>query len=95
MPSSHVVSTTKPSGSTHHACATGCPATHVLMASEVRGRLRTGMVPDNGFAIGFEDGLTAAEPVVHTVIHVVPRRAGDRNALPECSEWIDDVGVLA
>ena len=50
---------------------------------------------DGGFAIGLVDGLTAAEPVPHTVIHVVPRRAGDRVVLPACSEWITDAGVLA
>jgi histidine triad (HIT) family protein len=65
------------------------------LVSDVRGRLRTGLVPSGGFAIGLVDGLTAAEPVPHTVIHVVPRRAGDRVALPECSEWINDDGVLA
>jgi hypothetical protein len=31
----------------------------------------------------------------NTVIQVVPRRTGDRVALPECSEWISDDGVLA
>jgi histidine triad (HIT) family protein len=65
------------------------------LVAEVRGRLRTGLVPDDGFAIGFVDGLMAAEPVPHTVIHVVPRRAGDRVALPECDEWISDDGLLA
>jgi len=53
------------------------------------------MVPNAGFSIGFVDGLTAAEPVPHTAIHIVPRQAGDRVALPECSEWINDIGVLA
>ena len=80
------------------------PSTHALpiaaqkgvwaLVSEVRGRLRTGMVPDAGFSIGFVDGLTAAELAQHTVVHVVPRRAGDR-ALPECGEWINDDSVLA
>jgi diadenosine tetraphosphate (Ap4A) HIT family hydrolase len=36
------------------------------MVSQVRGKLLTGMVPDGGFSIGFEDGLTAAVPVPHT-----------------------------
>ena len=45
--------------------------------------------------IGWSHGLTAAEPAPHTVIHIVPRRAGDRVALPDCSEWINDDGVLA
>ena len=53
------------------------------LVSDVRGRLRTGLVPDAGFAIGFVDGLTAAVPVPHTVIHIVPRRAEDRIELPE------------
>ena len=64
------------------------------LVSEVRGRLRTGIVPDGGFSIGFLDGLTAAVPVPHTVIHVVPRRAGEDVALPECGEWIADDGVM-
>ena len=60
-----------------------------------RGRLRTGLVPDEGFAIGFVDGLTATVPVLHTVIHVVPRQVGEQVALPECTEWISDDGLLA
>jgi histidine triad (HIT) family protein len=64
------------------------------LVSDVSGRLRTGLVPDAGFSIGFVDGLTTAEPVPHTVIHVVPRRAGDQVALPDCSGWIHDDGVL-
>lgn len=63
--------------------------------SDVRDRQRTGTVPDGGFCIGFVDGLTAAVPVPHTVIHVVPRRARGRVVLPECGEWIHDDGVLA
>jgi diadenosine tetraphosphate (Ap4A) HIT family hydrolase len=65
------------------------------LLSEVRDRLRTGLVPDAGFSIGFVDALSAAEPVEHTVIHVVPRRKGDQVTLPQCSEWIHDDGVLA
>jgi hypothetical protein len=64
------------------------------LVSEVRGRLRTGLVPDGGFSIGFLDGLTAAVPVPHTVVHVVPRRAGEDVELPECGEWIADEGVV-
>ena len=41
------------------------------------------------------DALTAAEPVPHAVIHVIPRKVGDQVALPECGEWIKDRGVLA
>jgi diadenosine tetraphosphate (Ap4A) HIT family hydrolase len=43
---------------------------------------------------GFVDGLTAAQLVPHAVIHVIPRRVGDRVALPECGESIKDKGVL-
>ena len=57
--------------------------------------LCTGLVPEDGFSIGLVDGLTAAEPVPHTVIQVLPRRVGNRVALPECGEWVDDDGVLA
>ena len=64
------------------------------LLSEVRGRLRTGLVPDGGFSIGFVDGLTTATPVPHTVIHVIPRRAEENVELPECSEWINDQGVV-
>ena len=64
------------------------------LVSDVRDRLRTGFLPDDGFSIGFVDGLSAAVPVPHTVIHVVPRRAGDGVVLPECSEWVHDDGVL-
>jgi diadenosine tetraphosphate (Ap4A) HIT family hydrolase len=55
------------------------------LVSHVWGRLRTGLVPDCGFSIGFLDGLTSAKPVPHTVIHVVPRRAGDQVALPSAA----------
>lgn len=63
------------------------------LVSEVRGKLLTGMVPDGGFSIGFEDGLTAAVPVPHTVIHVVPSGWARMGRLPECSEWIADDGA--
>jgi hypothetical protein len=36
----------------------------------------TGLVPVWGVGIGFVDGLTAATPVPHAVIYVVPRRGG-------------------
>jgi diadenosine tetraphosphate (Ap4A) HIT family hydrolase len=65
------------------------------LISEARERLRTGPVPDEGFAIGFVNGLTSGEPVPHTMVHVVPRRAGDRVALPMCTERINDDGMLA
>ena len=65
------------------------------MVSQVRAKLLTGMVPDGGFSIGFLDGLTVAVPVPHTVILVIPRRAGENVDLPECGEWIGDDGVVA
>jgi hypothetical protein len=58
------------------------------LLSDVRGRLRTGLVPDRGFSIGFD--ATGS----HAVIHLVPRRAGDNVELPECGEWIADDGAL-
>jgi histidine triad (HIT) family protein len=77
-----------------HALPTAVQKGVWALLGEVRNRLRTGMVPDAGFSIGFVDGLTAALPVPHTVIHIVPRRAADDVTLPECSEWINDDGVL-
>jgi hypothetical protein len=75
------------------------PSVHALMMAVqrgvwslltgARGRLRRGVVPDGGFSIGFDSAGS------HAVIHLVPRRAGDRVELPECGEWIADVGVLA
>ena len=57
--------------------------------SDLCARLLTGLLPEGGFAIGFEDGLTADRPVAHTVIHVLPLRAADGTvALPDCSEWM-------
>jgi diadenosine tetraphosphate (Ap4A) HIT family hydrolase len=61
----------------------------------VRDRLRTGLTPDAGFGIGFVDTLSAKQPVHHTVIHVIPRRAGDHLLLPDCSEWIVDDCVMS
>jgi histidine triad (HIT) family protein len=64
------------------------------LVSDVRARLLTGLVPEGGFAIGFEDGLTADRPVAHTVVHVVPLRSSEGTiTLPLCSEWIHDDGV--
>ena len=45
------------------------------LVSDVQDRLRSGLVPGGGFAIGFMDGLTAVDPLPHTVIHVVFRAA--------------------
>jgi diadenosine tetraphosphate (Ap4A) HIT family hydrolase len=59
------------------------------LVAEVRGRLRTGMMPDGGFSVGFDE---AAE---HAAVHVVPRRAADGVELPQDCAWIDDDGVLA
>lgn len=64
------------------------------LVSELCGRLRPGVVPHGVFSIGFLDGLTAAVPVPHTVIHIVPRRAGQNVVLPECGEWIADDGAV-
>jgi hypothetical protein len=64
------------------------------LVSEIRGRLRTGLVPDDGFSIGFVDRLTAAVPVPHTVVHMVPRRVGQDVVLPEHGEWIKDEGGM-
>jgi histidine triad (HIT) family protein len=58
------------------------------LLTDARGRLRTGLVPDRGFSIGFG----AAGP--HALIHLVPRRSGNKVELPECGEWIEDDGVL-
>jgi diadenosine tetraphosphate (Ap4A) HIT family hydrolase len=91
----HIVVVPKEHAPSIHALPIAAQKGVWALVSHVRGRLRTGMVPDGGFSVGFVDGLTAAEPVPHTVIHVVPRRAGDRVALPECGEWINDDGVLA
>jgi diadenosine tetraphosphate (Ap4A) HIT family hydrolase len=41
------------------------------------------------------DKLTAAVPVPHTVIHVIPRRVGDQATLPECGDRVEDDGVLS
>jgi hypothetical protein len=51
------------------------------------------MMPDGGFSIGFLDGLTATVPVPLAVVHVLPRRAGEKVELPECREWIADDGL--
>jgi diadenosine tetraphosphate (Ap4A) HIT family hydrolase len=64
------------------------------LVSEVRGRLRVGLVTEGGFSIGCLDGLTAATSVPHAVIHIIPRGISDQVSLPECSEWIDDDGML-
>jgi diadenosine tetraphosphate (Ap4A) HIT family hydrolase len=58
------------------------------LVSEVRGRLRSGFVPDGGFSIGFD------ELGEHAAVHVVPRRAGNEVELPECV-WVADDGVMA
>jgi hypothetical protein len=75
-------------------CLEGHHNAQLLFVSEARGRLRTGLAPDEGFGMGFVDGLTAAEPVPHAIIHIVRRRAGDRVTLLECRGWINDEGVV-
>ena len=47
-----------------------------------------GVLPDGGFSIGFD------EAGAQTLIHLVPRRAGDGVVLPQCGEWIADDGVV-
>ncbi len=58
------------------------------LVDQVRGRLRSGLVPDAGFSIGFD------ELGEHAAVHVVPRRAGDDVELPE-GVWVCDDGVMA
>jgi diadenosine tetraphosphate (Ap4A) HIT family hydrolase len=58
------------------------------LVGEVRGRLRSGLVPDGVFNIGFD------ELGKHAAVHVVPRRAGDDVELPE-GVWVRDDGVTA
>jgi diadenosine tetraphosphate (Ap4A) HIT family hydrolase len=58
------------------------------LVGEVRGRLRSGLVPDCGFSIGFD------ELGEHAAVHVVPRMAGDDVELPE-GVWVCNDGVMA
>jgi histidine triad (HIT) family protein len=58
------------------------------LVDQVRGRLRSGLMPDGGFSIGFD------ELGSHAAIHVVPRRTGDDLELPEFV-WVVDDGVMA
>jgi hypothetical protein len=63
------------------------------LVGDVRNRLRSGLVPDGGFALGFVDGLSTMDPVPHAVIHVVPLRKDAVDlSLPDRSEWIHDDG---
>ena len=46
------------------------------LVSEVRQQLLASLKPD-GFNIGLNDGLAAGQTVMHTHVHVIPRRSGD------------------
>ena len=90
----HIMIVPKEHAPSIHALDRDCHKAVWALVADVRARLRTALVPEGGFAIGFEDGLTADKPVSHTVIHVVPLRAATGTiTLPECSEWIRDDGV--
>lgn len=91
----HVVIVPKEHAPSIHALPIASQKAVWSLVSDVRARLRTGLVPKGGFAIGFADGLTAAEPVAHTVIHVVPLQgANGAVTLLECSEWIHDDSAM-
>jgi histidine triad (HIT) family protein len=90
----HIVVTPKEHVPTIHALPIAGQRAMWALVSEVRRRLRTGLAPAAGFAIGIDDGLTAPDAVAHTIVHVIPRRADDAGTLPSCSEWIDDKGIL-
>jgi diadenosine tetraphosphate (Ap4A) HIT family hydrolase len=75
--------------STIHALPMAAQKDVWKLVSDVRAWLRTGLVPDGGFSIGFD------ESGGHAVVHVVPRQAGDGVELPEAGEWVVDDGVLA
>jgi hypothetical protein len=57
------------------------------LVGKVRGKLRTGLVPDGGFSIGFDE----AGP--HAAVHVVPRNADDA-VEPPGALWVVDAAVL-
>jgi diadenosine tetraphosphate (Ap4A) HIT family hydrolase len=84
----HIIVAPKAHVSSIHALPIAAQRDIWKLVSEVRGRLRTGMMPDGGFSIGFDE---AGE---HAVVHVVPRRAGDGVELPE-AVWVEDAGVMA
>lgn len=84
----HVVVAPKAHVSSVHALSMTAQKDIWKLVSEVRGRLRTGLVPDGGFSIGFE------RAGAHALVHVVPRRTGHGVTLPECV-WVADDGVLA
>jgi diadenosine tetraphosphate (Ap4A) HIT family hydrolase len=56
----HVIVVPKEHVASIHALPMAAQQGVWALVSEVRGRLRTGLVPDDGFSIGFVDGLTAA-----------------------------------
>jgi len=68
-------------------------SSYALMIAAQRGRMGTRgersrtaahwAHAETGFAMRILDGLSAAEAVPHTVIHLVPRGAGDQAKLPD------------
>jgi histidine triad (HIT) family protein len=85
----HIVVTPKEHVPSIHALPMASQKDVWKLVGDVRGRLRTGLVPDSGFSIGFD------ESGEHAVVHVVPRQKGDGVELPQDREWIADDGVLA
>lgn len=57
----HIVVVPKEHVPSIHALPMAAQKSVWALVSEVRGRLRSGLVPQDGFAIGFVDGLTAWE----------------------------------
>lgn len=54
----------------------------------LRGRIRQSLQNVEGFDVGFADGADG-DPDAHACVHVVPRIAGQRVALPEGPEWVN------
>jgi diadenosine tetraphosphate (Ap4A) HIT family hydrolase len=47
------------------------------LAAETRTSLSAGDASINGFNLGFNDGLSAGQTVMHAHVHLIPRRSGD------------------
>jgi diadenosine tetraphosphate (Ap4A) HIT family hydrolase len=47
------------------------------LVGQVREQLLASMSPVDGFNIGFNDGLSAGQTVMHAHVHIIPRRTGD------------------